>query len=143
MAETYLSLPFRLDGGGNVAVADLDEHIGQRLAQILFTSPGERVMLPEFGSGVRDLVFAANGGALAAAAEFTIARALQTSMGREVMINVVDVEADEEKLRIRIVFTRVVDLREQEMLLTFTRTAALREAEAPSAVNRITQGARV
>jgi len=61
MNETYLSFPFHIAAEGAVSVSDADEHIRQRMEQVLFTSPGERVMLPEFGCGVRDFVFQGNG----------------------------------------------------------------------------------
>src|SRR5258706_16095708 len=84
MSETYLSFPFRLTAAGSLAVSNEDEHIRQRIEQVLFTAPGERVMLPEFGCGVRDLVFQGNNEALAAATEFTIAKALQTFLAIQV-----------------------------------------------------------
>lgn len=124
MAETYLNFPFRLTPEGGVAAADEDRHVRQRLEQILFTSPGERVMLPEFGAGVRDLVFAGNDAVLAAAAEFTVARALQTHMGDQVRINAVDVAADGPKLVIAITYTKTRDLQQEKTvfeLLPFER----------------------
>lgn len=114
MSETYLSFPFRLTAEGGVASADADAHVRQRLEQILFTAPGERVMLPEFGCGVRELLFAGNDAVLAAAAEFRVARALQTHMGREVLIHAVDVTSDAERLVIEIVYTRARDLERQK-----------------------------
>jgi phage baseplate assembly protein W len=43
-----------------MAVATGDERIRQSLWLILATRPGERPMRPEFGCGLRELVFAAN-----------------------------------------------------------------------------------
>jgi phage baseplate assembly protein W len=114
--DTYLSFPFRLTPEGSVATADTSEHIRQRVEQLLFTAPGERVMLPEFGSGVRDLVFAPNSPVLAAATEFTIARALQTFLP-EVMINAVDVASEDETLRITVVYTRTATLQEERVVV--------------------------
>jgi phage baseplate assembly protein W len=114
--ESYLHFPFRVAADGRIATADADQHLRQRIEQILFTTPGERVMLPEFGSGVRSLVFAANGPALAAAAEFTIARALQTQLGTQALIRSVDVRAEQETLRIEIVYTRSRDLRDERLV---------------------------
>jgi uncharacterized protein len=131
--ESYLAFPFRIAPDGGVASADADAHVRQRVEQILFTSPGERVMLPEFGSGVRDLVFAANDAVLAAAAEFTIARALQQHLAGQVMVNAVTVEADEERLTIEVVYTHTRDLREQRVTFRVTPDdlgAAGRRAEA-------------
>jgi uncharacterized protein len=114
MSGTYLNFPFGLAPDGSVAAVDEDHHIRERLEQILFTAPGERVMVPDFGCGVRDLVFAGNNEVLAAATEFKVARALQTYMGNQVLINGVDVVNDEEKLRIVINYTRTKDLQQQQ-----------------------------
>lgn len=113
MAETYLHFPFGLTPEGGIETVDENEHVRQRIEQILFTSPGERVMVPDFGSGVRDLVFEPNNEVLAAAVEFKIARALQRYMGTQVMINEVDVEAEEERLRVHIKYTKTRDLQQE------------------------------
>ncbi len=114
MDERYLSYPFRLTAEGRFATADADGHIRERMEQILFTSLGERVMLPEFGCGARDLLFAGNNEVLRAAAEFTIARALQTHLGDEAMINAVDVVSEDERLVIQVLYTRSSDLQQEQ-----------------------------
>ena len=115
MAETYLNFPFGFTADGRTATADEDTHIRERIEQILFTAPGERVMLPDFGCGVRDLVFAGNNEVLAAATEFTIARALQTQMGNRIMVNAVDVVNDGASLSIHIVYTKTRDLQQEKV----------------------------
>ena len=52
------------------------------IEQVLFTSPGERVNRPDFGSGLLQLVFAPNSPELATALQFTIQAALQQLAGR-------------------------------------------------------------
>lgn len=54
----YLAFPFRVEGG--VATANRVEHVRQLIMQVIFTDPGERVFRPEFGAGVRSLVFEPN-----------------------------------------------------------------------------------
>jgi uncharacterized protein len=119
VSTTYLNFPFALTPDGAVATADEDRHIRQRLEQILFTSPGERVMVPEFGCGARDLIFEGNGNVLAAATEFKIAKALQTFMGTRVLINAVNVTNDGEKLIVEIVYTKTKDLQQQRDTFEF------------------------
>ncbi len=114
---TYLDFPFSLAPDGSVAWVSEDQHIRERLEQILFTSLGERVMVPDFGCGARDLLFAGNNPTLAAATEFKVARALQSYMGNQVLINGVDVQNDEEKLIITIDYTKTKDL--QQLQATF------------------------
>ena len=116
MSATYLSFPFRFTPAGGVATADFETHLRQRIEQVLFTSPGERVMLPEFGCGARALVFKGNNGALAAATEFTIAKALQSTLGSQVMIHAVNVRNEEEVLHVEIVYTKSRDLERERLV---------------------------
>jgi len=110
MNERYLAFPFALTGAGGVATTDLDGAIRGRIEQLLFTSPGERVMLPGFGCGARDLVFQGNNEVLAAATEFTVAKSLQSSLGHLLMVNAVHVRSEEERLHIEVVYTKSRDL---------------------------------
>lgn len=52
--------PVTLDDGGQVGLARYDESIRQSIWMILGTARGERVMRPDFGCGIHDLVFAVN-----------------------------------------------------------------------------------
>jgi phage baseplate assembly protein W len=45
------------DAGGEVTLAVYEEDIRQAIRLILETNPGERVMRPDFGAGLRALVF--------------------------------------------------------------------------------------
>jgi phage baseplate assembly protein W len=114
--ETYLKFPFRLTPAGRLATSDEVTVVRDRIEQILFTSPGERVMLPQFGCGVIDLLFGPAGDVLAAAMEFRIAEALQSQLGNQAMINAVDVDVAEETVRIQVVYTRTRDLEQQTLL---------------------------
>jgi uncharacterized protein len=52
------SFPVAPDAEGrDVTRAEYEEDIRQSILIILETSPGERVMRPDFGSGLRDMVF--------------------------------------------------------------------------------------
>jgi phage baseplate assembly protein W len=53
-----LAFPVSVDPGtGAVAMAEYEEDIRQAIRIILDTDPGERVMRPDFGAGLRALVF--------------------------------------------------------------------------------------
>ena len=55
----YLSFPFRV--GREVAqTSNGPAHVREQIMQVLFTGPGERVFRPEFGAGVRSLLFEPN-----------------------------------------------------------------------------------
>ena len=73
-------------------------------------------MLPEFGCGARDLVFQGNNDVLAAATEFTVAKALQSTLGNQVMIHAVNVINEEEKLHVEIVYTKTRDLEREHVV---------------------------
>jgi hypothetical protein len=45
---------------GQIQLAQDDDAVSQSIWMILSTSPGERLMRPEFGCGIHDLVFAPN-----------------------------------------------------------------------------------
>ena len=54
----YLSFPFRIGPDGRTASPpDLDAHVRDELLQLLLTTLGERLFLPELGTNLRRLVF--------------------------------------------------------------------------------------
>ncbi len=54
------SFPVVLDEDGKIMLARYEESIQQAISIILGTARGERVMRPDFGCGIYDLVFATN-----------------------------------------------------------------------------------
>ena len=106
-----IDYPYRFDGRGRTAQTSADDHIRDLIEQVLFTTPGERVNRPSFGSGVLQLVFAPNSDALATAAQLTVQGALQQWLGELIMVEAVDVENDDAVLRVQV---RYVVRRTQE-----------------------------
>ena len=51
------AFPVTVDGAGAIAIAEYEEDIRQAILIILGTDPGERVMRPDFGAGLRALAF--------------------------------------------------------------------------------------
>ena len=100
-----ISFPFRIDGRGRTAGAADDDHVRQMIEQLLFTSPGERVNRPDFGTGVMQLLFAPNSDELASATEFMIQGALQQYLGELIQVEDVTVESEESTLRITVAYT--------------------------------------
>lgn len=96
MDTTGLSFPLRVDDLGQIASQTGDENIHVKIMEVLLTAPGERIHLPEFGCGLRDLVFDPNNDILAATTEFTINAALQRWVGDEILVERVDVSTDSE-----------------------------------------------
>ena len=80
---------------GLVELARYEEDIRESLRIILGTAKGERVMRPEFGCGIHDLVFAALTAQLVAEVETTVREALRTYEAR---IDVLRVSVDSTRL---------------------------------------------
>lgn len=86
------AFPLRLPpGSGGAARADYPAHVRQMLRQLLLTSPGERVNLPEFGCGLRALVFDVRAPGLEAGAELLVRRAVESFLAQHVRLEAVRV----------------------------------------------------
>ncbi len=98
--------PIGIDAGmGRVAVEkDYARHVEQMMLQLLFTNPGERINRPEFGCGLRRMVFAPNSDVTASLTQVTIYEALSTLLGQLIDVQDVKVQAKEEVLEVRIVY---------------------------------------
>ena len=94
-----LDFPFHFDSRGRTALTDDEDHIRDLIHQVLFTSPGERVMRPNFGSGLLQLVFAPNSTELAATTQLLAQAALQQWLGDLIVLEAVDVVAEDATLR--------------------------------------------
>ena len=106
MDTTGIGFPFGINELGQVASLSSDDNIRARILQVLLTSPGERVMRPEFGCGLRDLVFDPNNDVLAATTEFTSAKALQQWLADEIIVQSVDVTNEDGRLEVEVTYTR-------------------------------------
>jgi len=96
--------PFALDAGLNSLAVQTDyaEHVEQLMKQVLFTNPGERINRPDFGCGIRRMVFSPNSQESASLAQVTIYQALQKWLGSLIKVEEVKIKALEEVLEIRI-----------------------------------------
>lgn len=107
-----IAYPFAFDGRGRTADAAYDDHVRDLIEQVLFTSPGERVNRPTFGSGLMSLVFAPAGSEVAAATQFLVQGALQQWLGDLIQIETVEVESDDSTLRVNVEYV-VLDTQER------------------------------
>jgi len=105
-----LAFPFAIGPLGSVSAEGGSPRLRGQILQLLLTSPGERVNVPEFGTRLRDLVFDPNNDVLAASTEFMIKRALQTYLSDEMRVEQVAVSADDGVLQVHIVYLRTSDL---------------------------------
>lgn len=93
IARQDYAFPFRIDPASQqTAQAAYAAHVNQMVLQLLLTTPGERADLPQFGCGLRSLVFAPNNDALLAAVKLRVIQGLTQWLGG--VVNVVDVVLD-------------------------------------------------
>jgi phage baseplate assembly protein W len=97
-----IDYPYHFDTRGGTATTGEEDHIRDMILQVLFTSPGERVNRPDFGSGLLQLVFATNSDELATATQFLVQGALQRWLGDVIVIEAVSVEAEDSALRVAV-----------------------------------------
>jgi len=104
---TAVHFPFAIDDrlGRLAQENDYEQYIKQLIRQVLFTAQGERINRPDFGAGVKRLVFAPNSPATASLAQTLIFQALTTWLGALIRTEDVSAEADEERLNIAIAYT--------------------------------------
>jgi hypothetical protein len=98
--------PLAIDAGrGEVAREPLyAEHVEQMMLQVLFTAPGERANRPDFGCGLRRMVFAPNSEAAASLLKVQVRQALDKWLGTLIRVDDVSTRADNEALRVSVAY---------------------------------------
>ena len=100
-----IAFPAHFDSRGRTAAADYDDHVRDMIEQLLFTSLGERVMRPDFGCGLLDLVFAPNSPELASALQLSVHAALQRWLGDVIDVGALDVASEDNVVRVHLSYT--------------------------------------
>lgn len=119
----YLTHPYGPDGSGRTGTTtDRNIRVRNLLAAVLFTAPGERLMRPEFGSGIPDMLFDGNSEALETAADFLIRSAVQRYLSDVLVLDDLRINRDEGMLEITVTYALVGD--EERSTETFVRGAA-------------------
>ncbi len=111
--------PFAVDGSGRISASGGEDAIRGKIIQVLFTAPGERVNLPEFGCGLFNLVFEPNDAILAATTEFAINQALLRWLGDDILVEGIEVESRDETVTVEIAYTKKQDLSKQAVRINF------------------------
>lgn len=97
MQRRDYAFPFRIDSGSRgAAEATYVDHVKQMIRQVLLTSPGERADLPEFGCGLRKLIFAPNQDGLDSATQMLVQQALGRWLAEHIEVRRVHVATPEE-----------------------------------------------
>ena len=93
-ALPYLDYPYSVGSTWVPQTTSPDDHLRDLILQVLFTVPGERMYLPEFGVGAQQLVFAPNNDLLRTSTQFLITTSLQRWLGDRIDVSQVTVTAD-------------------------------------------------
>jgi phage baseplate assembly protein W len=115
------AFPFRIDAASHQAAQSRYEaHVEQMIRQVLLTSPGERVNLPEFGCGLRQLLFAPRSEALDATTKLIVLQALNRWLAGQIQVQDVKVASIEEtgdpaQLNIRVEYLLIETMANKRM----------------------------
>lgn len=115
----HIGYPFRIDSRGRTARPTTSDHIRELIEQVLFTTPGERVNRPDFGSGVQQLVFAPASDEMATTTQFLVQAALQQWLGELIQVEAVHVQSEEATLRVTVQY--IVRRNQQRQIAQFER----------------------
>jgi phage baseplate assembly protein W len=87
------AFPFRIDPTSSQAAraTDYATHVEQMIRQVLLTAPGERADLPDFGCGLRQLIFAPHSEALDATTQILVQQALNRWLAGQIQVQKVEV----------------------------------------------------
>ncbi len=119
-----LDYPFSFDGLGRTASAERGDHIRDLIEEVLLTAPGERVMRPDFGSGLLALVFEPNSTTLAATTQMLVQGALQQHLSHLIAVQGVEVVNDDGALRVDVRYVVLRDRTTQSANFTVPGSSA-------------------
>lgn len=99
--------PVRIDGarGQLRQEKNHEAYVAQLIRQVLLTSPGERAHRPDFGAGLRRMVFSPNDEATAGLLRTTVHQALETWLGSLIRVDEIETEANEARLLVTVHYT--------------------------------------
>jgi phage baseplate assembly protein W len=114
-----INYPYQFSGEGRTDSAEYEAHIRDLIEQVLFTTPGERVNRPTFGSGLLQLVFEPNNVELVGITQFLIQSSLQEWLGE--LIQVASVEVEGNDARINVTVSYQIRRTQQQRIEQFSR----------------------
>ena len=94
--------PVDLDRRKGIAMSQFEENIEESILIILGTALGERVMRPDFGSGLLGLVFEPGGPEAVASTQYLVQGALTQWLGHLITVEAVEVSQVEGTLTIAV-----------------------------------------
>lgn len=88
---------------------DYDSYVRQLIRQVLLTARGERINRPDFGAGVRRLVFSPLSDASAMLAKTMIYEALTRWLATIIQVESVEAQADQSTLSITVTYRMIAN----------------------------------
>jgi len=99
---TMVGFPWAIGDDGRTALVDRVRHVRDLIELVLFTSPGERVNRPTFGSGLLQAVFGPASDEVSATAQVLVQSSLQQWLGELIEVEAVAVEHVEATLTVTV-----------------------------------------
>jgi phage baseplate assembly protein W len=107
---------------GRIAVeTNYAEHVEQMILQVLLTNPGERPHRPDFGCGLRRMLFAPNDPTVATLTQVTVYQALTRWLGSVIEVGAVEVHAFESTLEVSVSYVLKARLERRILNIEVTR----------------------
>lgn len=102
-SDLYVNYPVQIVHGTVATVSRID-HVRQMIEQVLFTMPGERVMYPQFGTGLSRVVFETTGTEIVSATQTLVAADLHRWLGDIISVRSVTIAVRESRLDVVVAF---------------------------------------
>ena len=99
--------PVSVDAGRGELTKERDypTYVAGLIRQVLLTAPGERVNRPDFGAGLRRMVFSPSDDSTASLTQTVVLQALNRWLGSLIAVNDVRVKADQSTLTVEVAYT--------------------------------------
>lgn len=103
---TSIHTPMEVDpqSGRFRTETDRSTYVRQLMIQVLMTAPGERINRPQFGCGLRSMVFSPNNPATGALTEVLVYQALTTWVGELIVVEQIEVTPRDSTLAVTITY---------------------------------------
>ncbi len=99
----HLAFPFRVGSDGRTKTPENErDHVRDEIIQLLLTDPGERPFQPEFGGGVRQLIFEPASDTLRGMTKARITQALNRWLGHRLTLENLEVTFHDSTIEVEI-----------------------------------------
>ena len=99
-----IDFPYQIANDGRTTSTFDADHVHNMIEIMLFTHPGERVMRPDFGTGLLQYIHAPNSPELAATLQVTLQASLTRWLGDLIDLRETSVESSGAELRVNLTY---------------------------------------